>query len=170
MLVEQRLAPSDRPMSQAAQELVKEGRSRFETVDCFEFVPSNYEMVWSLLDALPRGRFCEWGSGLGIVTGLAEILGFDAHGIEIDAELALAARRLLADVGLSSQIETGDFLTIQFEADIYFVYCWWSKVRDTESRFSAVAPADAKLLVYHGQSDIRCKVRGEERPTTVTGL
>ncbi len=159
MLVEGRLSLSTRPMTKAARELVEAGRSRFETVDFFHFVPSDYDLVWRSLDALPRGRFCEWGSGFGIATGLAELLGFDARGIEIDDQLADASRQLFLDLGLSSQIETGDYLSSQYEADVYIVYCWPSKFMATEAQFECVAPNDAKLLIYHGQSDIRCKVR-----------
>ncbi len=159
MLVEERLSLSARPMTKAARELVEAGRSRFETVDCFHFIPSDYELVWRSLDALPRGRFCEWGSGFGIATGLAELLGFDARGIEIDDQLADASRQLFLNLGLSSQIENGDYLSSQYEADVYFVYCWPSKFMATETRFERVAPSNAKLLICHGQSDIRCKVR-----------
>ena len=124
-------------------------------------------MVWRFLDSLPRGRFCEWGSGFGIATGLAELLGFDAYGIEIDEQLALASRQLLTDLGLSAQIENGDYLASQYKADVYFVYCWPGKFASTEAHFIRVAPSAAKLLICHGQSDIRCKVRAateRERP------
>ncbi len=66
MLIEKPLAFSTKPISRATTQLIEEGRSRFETVHCFHFVPSNYEMVWRALDTLPRGRCCEWGSGFGI--------------------------------------------------------------------------------------------------------
>jgi hypothetical protein len=159
MLVEVPLILSDRPLSQGAIELIEQGRSRFQTVDCFDFVPSNYDLSWRVLDALPRGRFCEWGSGFGIVTGLAEILGFEAQGIEIHPRLADASRQLLGDLGLSSRIQTGDYLACRREADVYFVYCWPGMMAATEECFLAVAPAGAKLLICHGQSDIRGKVR-----------
>jgi hypothetical protein len=159
MLVEQPVAISDRPLSEAALAFIEEGRSRFRTVDCFDFVPSDYVLVWRTLDSLARGRFCEWGSGFGIATGLAEILGFDAMGIEIDSRVANASRQLLADFGLSAQIQTGDYLDIACQADVYFVYCWPGKMTETEARFKAIAPPNARLLICHGQSDIRCKVR-----------
>ncbi len=59
---------------------------------------------------IPRARFCEWGSGIGVVTAMAEMLGFEACGIEIDAPLAAASRELLRDFKLSAPIETGDYL------------------------------------------------------------
>ena len=71
-------------MSDLAADFVCEGKKRFASVKCFDFVPSDYDHVWQVLDSLPRGVFCEWGSGMGIITGLAEILGFSAQGIEIN--------------------------------------------------------------------------------------
>lgn len=159
MLIEHTLAQSEKPLSKAAAELIEEGRSRFKTVDCFEFVPCDYEMAWRTLDAMNRGRFREWGSGFGIVTGLAELLGFDATGMEIDVGLAEASRRLLADQALSAPIETGDYFTDDQRADVYFVYAWPGKTQATETHFNRVAPAGAKLLICHGQSDFRLKVR-----------
>ena len=64
------------------------------------FVPSDYPSAYRILKALndhpvARGnRFCEWGSGYGVVTCLAAMLGFEAVGIEIDAGLVDCARRL----------------------------------------------------------------------------
>src|SRR5579859_385397 len=67
------------------------------------FVPSDYGGSYRALriihdEGLCKGRFfCEWGSGLGVVTGLAAMLGFDACGIEIEPSLVTAARRLTRD-------------------------------------------------------------------------
>ena len=159
MLVEQAVAQSERLLSKAAMELVEEGRSRFKTVDCFDFVPCDYEMAWRALDAMDRGRFREWGSGFGIVTGLAELLDFDATGMEIDVSLADASRKLLTDRALSAPIETGDYFTSDHQADVYFVYAWPGKTQATETHFERIAPVGSKLLICYGQSDIRLKVR-----------
>src|SRR4051794_5489754 len=57
------------------------------------FVPSDYAGAYRVLravattDLAPGERFCEWGSGFGVVTCLAAMVGFDACGIEIEAEL-----------------------------------------------------------------------------------
>ena len=158
-LTEQTLAPTEWPLSGKARDFLSEGRSRFSSVDCFDFVPSKYELVWRTLDALPRGRFCEWGSGFGLVTGMAELLGFDAGGIEVDEHLAEASRKLLNDFQLSARIITGSYFELPCDADVVFVYCWFSKTRMTEEYFAAYAPDDAKLLICYGQNDIRCKVK-----------
>ncbi|MBL8756215.1 MAG: hypothetical protein JNK15_23170, partial [Planctomycetes bacterium] len=64
------------------------------------FIPSDHELVYSALAGLRRTepdarRLLEWGSGFGAVTGLAASLGFEAHGIEIDADLVGTSRELL---------------------------------------------------------------------------
>jgi hypothetical protein len=162
MLVEQPLLPHDEPLSAVAAGFIAAGRARFKSVDCFDFVPSDYELVWKLLAGLPRGRFCEWGSGWGIVTGLAEMLGFQACGIEVDATLAAASRKFLAEFGLSSPILTGDYLLTPCQADIYYVYCWPGKFVPTEEQFKRIAPPAARLLIACGQSDIRCRMRDSQ--------
>ena len=159
MLEEVQLTPVFGPMGKADAEFVIEGLRRSRTIDCFDFVPSNYNTVYSVLAALPPGgRFCEWGSGIGIVTGLAARLGFAACGIEIHAKMAAASRQLLADYGLSATIETGSYFEMERAADNYFTYCWPSKWQRVEEHFESVAPAHARLLMCHGAEDIRCKV------------
>lgn len=153
------MTPVAGPLTQLASDLVQEGLRRGRKIDCFDFVPSNYEVFHGVLSGMPRGRFCEWGSGMGIATGLAELLGFAAFGIEIDPQLAEASRRLLADFGLSSTIATEDYLQIDHEADIYFTYCWPSRMASAERRFLGTSPAHSQLLICHGAEDIRCKIK-----------
>jgi hypothetical protein len=44
---------------------------------------------------LPPNRvFCEWGSGFGTATCLASLLGYEAYGLEIDAELVRLSRAI----------------------------------------------------------------------------
>lgn len=80
------------------------------------FVPSDFAKVWPVLAALaerdlaPGRRFCEWGCGFAVVTGLAARLGFESHGIEIEADLVTEARRLLADHRLDAQLAVGSFV------------------------------------------------------------
>lgn len=158
-LMEIDLPGTGRPLSDAARKLIEQGRKRFKSVYVFEFVPSNYEMVWDKLDGLPRGRFCEFGSGWGIATGLAELLGFQACGIEIASELVSASRALLSEHGLTARIDEGDYLARQDQADVYFTYAWPSQTPLIERHFLSVAPADSRLLICHGQDDVRCKVK-----------
>jgi hypothetical protein len=80
------------------------------------FVASDFEPVHAALCAvegsgLLAGRwFCEWGSGFGVVSCLAAMLGFDAWGIEADGELVEAARRLAADFGVPAEFVRGSFV------------------------------------------------------------
>src|SRR5437762_3419739 len=67
------------------------------------FVPSDYAGAYAALQGVaaaglaPGPRFCEWGSGFGVVAGLAALAGFDASGIEVEADLVAAARQLAGD-------------------------------------------------------------------------
>ena len=147
--------PTSRELSEKARELVCEGRRRAKHVNCFDFVPSNYELAWKTLDSLPRGRFCEWGSGLGIVTGLAELLGFESFGVEMDAELCRQSRELFLLSGLSARIYNEDYFQSSIRADNYYVYCWPSLIGPTEELFGRIANSDSLLLICYGQDDIR---------------
>ena len=159
MLREIKLNSTVREISKPVSEFIEEGLRRSKTIDCFDFVPSNYQVVYSALDTMPRGRFCEWGSGIGIVTGLAEMLGFDACGIETNERMAAASRELLSGFGLSAAIKTGDYFEISHDADIYFTYCWPGKIPRVEHHFLSVTPDNARLLIYHGEEDVRCEVK-----------
>jgi hypothetical protein len=161
-LLEVPLAPVAGAMPESVASFVREGLRRSQSVDCFDFVPSNCDVLYAVLSALGRGRLCEWGSGMGLGIGLAEILGYDACGIEIDAALAAASRELLADFGLSAVVETGSYFDVHCDADIYFNYCWSAQMRRVQEHFISVAPDHAKLLICHGASDIRCKVKARE--------
>ncbi len=154
-LYESYRSQSTRPLSEAAESLITEGRRIAKTVNCFDFVPSNYEQAWKALDALPRGRFCEWGSGLGIVTGLAAMLGFDAYGIEMDVELSRQSQILLDSHRLKASILQGDYIESEVRADIYYVYCWPNLMEATKEHFACIALPHTLLLICYGQDDIR---------------
>lgn len=80
------------------------------------FVPANYELVYQALAALQEegcllgNRFCEWGSGLGTATCLAALLGFEAYGVEIEAELVQCARALAEDCEIEARFLQTSFL------------------------------------------------------------
>lgn len=157
-LVDLEVQGSGRALTAAALQLLSDGRSRFKTVSVFDFVPCNYELFWDMLDGQPRGTFCEYGSGFGIATGLAELLGFDALGIELAPDLVTASRELLAAHGLKAHIELGNYLQRRDQADIYFTYAWPSHMRLIEEHFYETAKPNSRLLYCYGQDDIRCKV------------
>jgi hypothetical protein len=139
--------------------LVEDGLHRSRRIDCFDFVPSKAAVLHAILDTLPRGRYCEWGSGIGIGVGVADLLGFAAHGIEIDDRLVAESQRLLGDHGLAAIVERGDYFEQSPAAEYYFVYCWPGQIRRTEERFLDVAPLGAMLLLAHGAEDIRATIK-----------
>ena len=87
------------------------------------FVSSDPFQVYALLrramDACgtPRPRFVEWGSGLGIATCLAALLGCRATGIEIEPSLAREARAIAEDFGIEA-----DFLHASFVPEGWLLY------------------------------------------------
>jgi hypothetical protein len=162
------------------------------------FVPSDHGRVFGALQALaesalaPGGRFCEWGSGFGVVTCLAAMIGFDACGIEIESELVDAARRLAEDFELSAEFVCGSFiprggecclgddgdyawLTTRGddlsgelglspdEVDAVYVYPWPDEERAVSAVFERYAAAGAVLLSYHGGEDFRLRRKTARR-------
>ena len=76
------------------------------------FVPAEYARILDALLPLRRpGRtFLEWGSATGVITIMADLLGFDACGIELDGELAAMAVELAGRYGSGARFATGSFL------------------------------------------------------------
>lgn len=157
-LIECELIAAPKEISSRASEFLRDGRSRFKQVRCFDFVPSNYENAWNILNGLERGSFCEWGCGLGIVVGLAEFLGFEASGIELDPELAEAARALLRDHNLNAKITTGSYFESHDACDYHYVYSWPSQIANVEKHFHDIAKERSKLLICYGQDNLKCMV------------
>ncbi len=87
------------------------------------YVPSEPAQVYAALKhatekALPLGNtFIEWGSGFGVGTGLAALLGYEATGIEIEEALSAKARELLRDQGIEAE-----FLCISYIPEGYLSY------------------------------------------------
>ena len=82
------------------------------------YVSADYEAIYQRLLQL-QGRattFLEWGSGLGVVTIMANRMGFDAYGIEVEAELVEHARGLATKHRSSARFATGSFIPSDFEA------------------------------------------------------
>ena len=98
-----------------ADERIREFFARHPDRPIGGFVPSDYPSVYSTLAGLIElgfdpGIFCEWGSGYGVITGIASLLGHDAHGVELDPELVEYARDLLDDHDLSVEIHQGSYV------------------------------------------------------------
>lgn len=100
-------------------------------------IPADVHEAYAALSGLAgtAGSFLELGSGLGVITIMADLLGFEAYGIEIEPELVTLSEDLAT--GLSSSatfvegsfvppdyrdevtLLDGDFLTITEGADAY---------------------------------------------------
>lgn len=72
------------------------------------FLPSDPALFYNALayitdEKIPVGKtFCEWGSGLGVNTSIASLLGYDAYGLEIETSLVKIAEELAADNAVPS--------------------------------------------------------------------
>jgi hypothetical protein len=162
------------------------------------FVPSDYPSAYGVLQALARADlapgqlFCEWGSGFGVVTCLAAMLGFEACGIEIERELVDAAQQLADDFGLPVEFYHGSFIPRGSEAlvdtaptfawlntdvidsnddsalavddfDIVFAYPWPDEEQLTDDLFERWATPGALLVTYHGGEGYRVQRKRRAR-------
>ena len=127
---------------------------------------------------LARGPvFCEWGSGLGGVCGVAAINGFTPYGIEIQRELVTSARSLARDLNYAMIFAEGTFLLpgdeelavgadphtrLEFnthawdemeltpeDCDVIFAYPWPNEEAFVDNVFRRHASANSLLLTFH---------------------
>lgn len=85
--------------------------------DWHPFVAADYEKVLQTLLALrcPGLRFLEWGSATGVITVMADLLGFEAYGIELDPELVNIARGLAKRFDSRARFAVGSFLPAGYQ-------------------------------------------------------
>ena len=156
------------------------------------FVPSSYEPAFAVLRWLSEGnvargrRFCEWGSGFGVVASLAATLDFDSCGIEVEGSLVSEAQRLAEDFGLSVEFAHGSFIprgaedrvcaagtyswlttdaTDAYEdlgldasdMDVVFAYPWPDEETVTAGLFERYSGTGAVLVTYHGRDEFRLR-------------
>jgi hypothetical protein len=76
------------------------------------FVAADYIRVLQTLLTVraPGQRFLEWGSATGVITIMADLLGFEACGIELDSQLVGIARDLARKHGSGARFAAGSFL------------------------------------------------------------
>ena len=134
------------------------------------FVPGDYRYAFQILQWLLRTKaaahgaaFLEWGSGQGMVTILAALLGYDACGVEIDAGLVKESRELAARYDVRARFEHGTYdaakpglkvFTAQRRAAVY-VYPWPGEEPFFLDLFAATAEPGAWLLMGLGPEDVR---------------
>ncbi|HEX6132674.1 MAG TPA: hypothetical protein VFZ24_01750 [Longimicrobiales bacterium] len=104
--------------------LHEEGRALFRKFDrevrreaFHPFMPADYGPI---IDALLPFRdecrtFLEWGSATGVIAITADLLGFEAYGIEIDAQLVEIARDLARRHGSQARFAAGSMLPAGYE-------------------------------------------------------
>ncbi|QDU72862.1 class I SAM-dependent methyltransferase [Mucisphaera calidilacus] len=80
------------------------------------FVPADYPLVFQALLAIDQlglatgQHFLEWGSGFGIITAMASVIGFEAFGIEVEHDLVDQAEHLLDDHDIHARFARGSYL------------------------------------------------------------
>lgn len=76
------------------------------------FIAADYEqVVESLWPYRNSGkRFLEWGSATGVIAIIADTLGLEAYGIELDSSLVGTARQLATSLGSAAQFVQGSFI------------------------------------------------------------
>jgi hypothetical protein len=85
------------------------------------YLPSNPEKVLAAIATLKesgilRGDvFCEWGSGFGIATCMASLIGFKAYGIEIEDGLVKLSTELAQDLSIPAEYLCTSYLPEGYE-------------------------------------------------------
>jgi len=111
--------PSSLELRARLQRLCEEGWDLWDRFDTgvrahtfHPFVAADYPMVLQALIPLqaPGLRFLEWGSATGVITIMADLLGFEAWGIEIDGSLVEQARELAHRNGSGARFVQGSFI------------------------------------------------------------
>ncbi|MEM7261125.1 MAG: hypothetical protein AAF488_03980 [Planctomycetota bacterium] len=162
-------------------------------VDCEDrrdgFVSSDLDAVRGTLVALLEsseldGRvFCEWGSAMGGVAGVAAAVGFEAYGIELQSALVDGARAVTSEFGWNATFAVGTFVpesarewTLSSEyvwwddrlppgyeelgidlddCDVVYAYPWPGEEEVVDAIFTAEAHERAILVTNHGSSGFR---------------
>ncbi len=77
----------------------------------------DYDRVLAVLMSLrkPGRSFLEWGSAIGVITIMADLLGFDACGIELDSSLVDVGRDLASRSQSNARFAAGSFLPMGWE-------------------------------------------------------
>jgi len=144
---------------------VDEAEIRSDFVDEPMFVASDYQLAYAALTTLPVGRICEWGCGLGVVAGMASLLGWEAVGIEQNEELAGMARQLHADFGLWTEIVDGDLFYTKEPAELYYAFMWPDLVEPMQEYFALHAPPGARLILHDATGRMELFMRKAEADT-----
>jgi hypothetical protein len=179
-------------------EEVGKRRSLLTGGDSSAFVGSELPTVDRVLsriqaEGLARGPvFCEWGSGLGGVCGVASLNGFTPLGIEIRRSFVDSARELAENLVLPMVFAEGTYLLpgdedsvgqtplhteLTFnsrawdeldlapaDCDVIFAYPWPGEEAIVDSVFLRRACPDALLLTFHDFDRLLVQRKLADRP------
>jgi len=83
------------------------------------YVSADYAAVYRSLQKYQNQcvTFLEWGSGLGVVTIMAALMGYEAYGIEIEPDLVAHANELSARYGGDATFACGSFIPSEYEEE-----------------------------------------------------
>ena len=114
------ISPDVDPALQTRLEtLIAEGWALWERFDSdvrdqefHSFVAADYDAVFRVLLAQrgPSLRFLELGSATGVVAIMADLLGYESYGIELDSGLVRRSRKLAAEFDSRARFVCGSFL------------------------------------------------------------
>ncbi len=164
------------------------------------FVPADYERVLAVLSELARPglRFLELGSANGVITVMADLLGYDAYGIEIDEHLVRSARETAARYGSGARFAAGSFLPQGWawrprdgdgrlgtvgegpsgyldlgmpldEFDLVYAYPWSGEEAMMLDLFRAHGSSDGRLLLYLVSGELRLMRHGRIERSWASG-
>ena len=145
------------------------------------FVPADFPDVERIIAPLaqPGRRFLEWGSGMGVITIMADLLGFDACGIELDGALVDTARELAKRYDSKARFAAASFFPEGYryrdpdggdrtgtlgtgpsgylalgrpleDFDVVFGYPWHGEEPVMRDVFKQYGSPDATLIIYPG--------------------
>lgn len=191
------LDPPLRPLPARVRSLLDDADERIEAIVQLRrddplpaFVPSDFVLAWSWINALvelnlaPGARFMEWGSGAGVITCLASLVGFDAIGVEIESDLIELAEALADEHGIDAEFVCGTFVPEEDDDlladhrdvnwlqeggqnayhwldlepddfDVIFAYPWPGEEAAVTRLFARRAAHGALLMTYNGQEGMR---------------
>jgi hypothetical protein len=149
------------------------------------FIPADYPEVYLALKRLREGAstFLEWGSGIGTIAIMADMLGYESYGIEIQPALVARAEALAAEVGSKATFVEGSFIPEAYEwspeigdedfntslegaagyealgmeladFDVVYGYPWPGEEALFEDIFDQFARPDAVLVSYHSLEQV----------------
>jgi hypothetical protein len=132
----------------------------------------------------PGLRFLEWGSATGVITIMADLLGYEAYGIELDPGLVDTARELASRFGSGARFAAGSFLPAGYrfnprggdgrqgtigdgrsaypvlehpleDFDVVYAYPWSGEEALMLDLMRCYGGRDARLLLHSGTEGVR---------------